>query len=101
MHRCFSIAEVLREIVAFLRAHSEANLGSEGFATIASLAVTCRTFYEIASDELWGKLFGITPLVKCLPEEVLGQTAEGVVVSVFTPIQMTTCMLIPKTWTDF
>lgn len=89
MHHCLRIAEVLREIVTLLRAGSEEGRNVGSLATIASLAVTCRDFNKIASDELWSELGGIIPLLKCFPEEVLGMTPQGVIVSIFHSCQTT------------
>ncbi|OAX39712.1 hypothetical protein K503DRAFT_865212 [Rhizopogon vinicolor AM-OR11-026] len=45
--------------------------------TIAALARTCRAFKEPALDVLWKNIDGIKPLISCLPQGVVGKTAEG------------------------
>ena len=67
MHRCLLIVEVVEKIAYGV---------DKG---LLNMALTCQAFYNPALDALWRKMRGIEPLVRCLPEHVLGK--DDVVVS--------------------
>lgn len=52
-----------------------------GLAAIASLAVTCRAFYEIASDELWADQWGLAELMQCFSGGIAAPSDSGMAVS--------------------
>jgi hypothetical protein len=83
MHRCLYIPEILCQIISATDVEDPAGplWGSEPDRfTLASLARTCRLFYEPASDALWKTQYNLCALVKCMPsdswEEVAGQSLE-------------------------
>jgi len=72
MHRCLSADEILslfaRELVA-----------SEAEATTVALACCCKSFEKPVLDILWETQERLTPLLKCLPQEVWGEEDEKLV----------------------
>ncbi|GJE97891.1 hypothetical protein PsYK624_141130 [Phanerochaete sordida] len=73
MHRCWTVTELVREIVQHLP--DCYTLGDRPF--FFHLALVSRVFYEPAMDKLWAHLFnGIGPLLFCLPEGTV--TRQGV-----------------------
>jgi len=80
MHRCLYIPELLRQIILSTGVE-DSHMGAQpDHSTLASLARTCRTFYEPALDALWKTQYDLCALVKCMPsdswEEVAGQWGE-------------------------
>ncbi|KAH7921197.1 hypothetical protein BV22DRAFT_1198366 [Leucogyrophana mollusca] len=69
MHHCLRVAEILTIIFSHLRRDLRA---------LAFLARTCRTFQGPASDILWADVRRLTPLVKCLPEDLWSVGPPGV-----------------------
>jgi hypothetical protein len=71
MHHCLEIQEILRVILRSL--HDD-----DRFASIASLAVTCRAFHEPALDQLW-QTIKFHYLAWCLPTDLwyLQSPSEG------------------------
>lgn len=59
MHSCLMIDEALVNIVKDV----------EG-STLLNIALTCRTFYEPAMDQVWYELGGFKPLIRCLPKNI-------------------------------
>ncbi len=49
---------------------------SECRSWFAEVTKTCRTFYEPAMDVLWQTLDDITPLFKCLPQNLWLETRD-------------------------
>jgi hypothetical protein len=62
MHPCLRVDEIIR-----LVAHKLVDSEAEG--TAASLACCCKSFEEPVLDVLWVVQLGLTPLLKCLPED--------------------------------
>ena len=63
MHPCLHVDEILRLVACQL-------IGLEAKATAVSLASCCRSFGDPVLDALWETQNRLTPLLKCLPEEV-------------------------------
>jgi F-box-like len=63
MHPCLQIPEIIRAIFSWL--------SQDDGGTLAALSLTCRNFYEPASDRLWSDLPSVVPLVRCLPDDLL------------------------------
>lgn len=63
MHSCLNVDEILRLIAREL-------IESESNATAVSLACCCRSFEDPVLDVLWEMQYRLTPLLKCLPQEV-------------------------------
>ena len=63
MHPCLSVDEILRLLAFEL-------VGSGAKETAVSLACCCRGFEDPVLDVLWETQDGLTPLLKCLPQEV-------------------------------
>ncbi|EIW85493.1 hypothetical protein CONPUDRAFT_162679 [Coniophora puteana RWD-64-598 SS2] len=61
MHRALSISEVVHTIASY---HSEKK-------DLTALARTCREFSEPALDTLWWELDDLTPLLRCLPQDLV------------------------------
>lgn len=63
MHLCFGVDEILslfaRELVM-----------SEAKATAVALACCCKGFEEPVLDALWETQDRLTPLLKCIPQDV-------------------------------
>ncbi|KAG1857976.1 hypothetical protein C8R48DRAFT_272544 [Suillus tomentosus] len=69
MHRALHICEILLEIFAHvntLRDRYSYHQPEFVRKSLAALAVTCKTFYEPAMNELWAVMFGLTPLLGCV-----------------------------------
>ncbi|KAF9465182.1 hypothetical protein BDZ94DRAFT_1254739 [Collybia nuda] len=67
MHPCLSVQEILWIIFDSLLndAPSRENKG-----TVISLAITCRTFENMALDVLWRTQVNLVPLIKCMPADL-------------------------------
>ncbi|KAG2115554.1 hypothetical protein BD769DRAFT_1778298 [Suillus cothurnatus] len=69
MHHALLVSEVLLDIFAHVNtildplSYGEISLTRKSLAT---LATTCRTFYEPAMDLLWADMHGIVPLLGCV-----------------------------------
>ena len=63
MHSCLGVDEILELVARELVAS-----GAKG--TAVSLACCCRNFEDPVLDPLWETQDRITPLLKCLPQEV-------------------------------
>ncbi|OCH91361.1 hypothetical protein OBBRIDRAFT_526513 [Obba rivulosa] len=64
MHRCLSVAEIVRVITDHLPASD-----TYGRAALASLARTCRTLHEPALDALWYHQDDLFNILRCLPSD--------------------------------
>ena len=64
MHPCLQIDEVLRQITFELKTFSIFTCRD-----LLSMALSCKTFYEPAMDELWGFMGDVRALISCLPED--------------------------------
>ncbi|KAG1813458.1 hypothetical protein EV424DRAFT_57905 [Suillus variegatus] len=70
MHRALLVSEILVQILINLSQPP----GSEVFGwpqssthkSLASLALTCTTFHELAMDFLWSNMHGLRPLLGCV-----------------------------------
>ncbi|KAG2137851.1 uncharacterized protein EDB93DRAFT_752308 [Suillus bovinus] len=71
MHRALFVSEILAEIFINLN-HLPTSLETLGWTqsvtrkSLASLALTCTTFHELAMDLLWANMLGIRPLLGCV-----------------------------------
>ena len=72
MHPCFSIDEIIKLIACEL-------VVSESKASAVSLMCCCKSFGDPLLDVLWKKQVGLTPLLKCLPQEVWEERGETLV----------------------
>lgn len=70
MHRALHICEILLEIFAHVNTtvRDRWSYHQPKFVrkSLAALAVTCKTFYEPAMNELWAVMFGLTLLLGCV-----------------------------------
>ncbi|KAG1770984.1 hypothetical protein EDD22DRAFT_864799 [Suillus occidentalis] len=69
MHWALHICEILLEIFAHVNTvRNSCSYQQKAFAwkSLAALAVTCKTFYEPAMNELWAVMYGLTPLLGCV-----------------------------------
>ena len=62
MHLIWSNPDILRSII------DEYQSDYDRPKTLASLACTCKAFYEIAMNDLWAVLDDVSPLVMCMSE---------------------------------
>ena len=76
MHPCFYINELLENIVE-QTVEPESFGGSKDMVHLCNIALTCRTFYEPAMNRRWGKMSNLTPLLLCLPEQVVQEEDIG------------------------
>lgn len=60
MHRCLCILEVVENVVSAISSELE----------LLNVGLTCRSFYDLAMNELWRNLTCIKPLILCLPVTV-------------------------------
>ncbi|KDQ58965.1 hypothetical protein JAAARDRAFT_192531 [Jaapia argillacea MUCL 33604] len=87
MHSCLRVAEIQQRIFGDF---AGMEMSRAGAATLAALAVTCRTFSDQALDELWRDQLNLAQLVRCMPDEMvhivpfghahqsgIGETTEG------------------------
>ena len=69
MHRCLEVEDIViliaREIYDGRWTHSEFN------SVLASMAVTCRRFYNPAMNVLWSEMFNIMPLLQCMSPDLI------------------------------
>jgi hypothetical protein len=63
IHRCFLIPEVVHRICAELRRICAG-------MSLASFARTCRWLREPSLNAVWYELHGLSPLVKCMPQNL-------------------------------
>ena len=73
MHLCLELGHIQREIFEHVYEPPAWSWVEACFAdrrSLASLAVTCRAFYENAMDLLWGELDSFAPIVMCMPPYV-------------------------------
>jgi len=63
MHPCLVVDEILRLI-------ARESVASGAEATAISLACCCKVFENPVLDVLWETQDQLTPLLKCLPQEV-------------------------------
>lgn len=75
MHRCLQIPEILK---AILEEVSERSTNYEWLSptstelrSYASMARTCKAFYEPSMDCLWEALLNLDPLAKCMPSVIV------------------------------
>lgn len=69
MHVCLQVSEILRVIFAKVTEVRASNIRSS-YATLYHLALTCRTFRELALDALWAHIHASYILVMCrLPQD--------------------------------
>lgn len=66
MHRALLISEVLSEIFAHVNENRSLQTGKK-LLSLEALARTCKAFHEPAMDLLWADLYGIIPLLGCVP----------------------------------
>ncbi|GJF00132.1 F-box protein [Phanerochaete sordida] len=77
MHSCLLIHEILQDIFGYFNEYRD----------LHSLSLVCRAFLAPANDELWADLPGLSPLIKCLPDHLLGDSEidEGILTIVQPP----------------
>ena len=84
MHQALHIEEILLHIFSYCYKRVRRSLPrleyKRCYANIylATLARTCKAFKEPALDMIWAELDDLTPLVRCLPSEVVNQPEPGV-----------------------
>ena len=66
MHPCLGVGQVLRLLACELVA-----VGARG--TTVALATCCKSFEDPVLDALWETQGRLTPLLKCLPQDVWGK----------------------------
>ncbi|KAG1839282.1 hypothetical protein C8R48DRAFT_782131 [Suillus tomentosus] len=66
MHRALLISEVLSEIFSHVNENRSLQTGKK-LLSLEALARTCKAFHEPAMDLLWADLYGIIPLLGCVP----------------------------------
>ena len=60
MHSCIYITEIQGMIFGLLDLHD-----------CTQLARTCRSFYDQATDIVWGHITSLIPFIRCMPTEIL------------------------------
>lgn len=60
MHRCLTIPEMRCSIIENFQGPC---------ADLVAIALVQRAFYEPAMNKLWSKLKGLSPLIRCLPDD--------------------------------
>lgn len=73
MHLCLELDHIQLEIFQYVYAPQPwywIMPHSGDRTSLASLAATCRAFYENAMDLLWSELDSLAPLVMCMPCDV-------------------------------
>ncbi|KIP07536.1 hypothetical protein PHLGIDRAFT_414287 [Phlebiopsis gigantea 11061_1 CR5-6] len=84
MHRCLQITEIFSAILSAVPAHG--SFKREGKkSTYASVARTCKLFYEPAMDAAWAILPDIVPLVASLPGDSWAKSDDGEILIVRPP----------------
>ncbi|KAF8887149.1 hypothetical protein BD779DRAFT_1786293 [Infundibulicybe gibba] len=63
MHRCLLIPEILRIICVHISTHHQSR-------DLLAVALVCRGFYNTSLDLLWRQIYGLLPLVRCLPSDI-------------------------------
>ncbi|KAK7036161.1 hypothetical protein R3P38DRAFT_3183954 [Favolaschia claudopus] len=71
MHRCLAIPEVLQLIFEGLNSGYDRDLPS-----LAVLAQTCRSFSPMALAQLWEILFGLDPVLHCMPLDLFSRRGK-------------------------
>lgn len=66
MHQALLVSEVLLDIFAQVNQIPSTGKKPLSWTSLASLAVTCKTFYEPAMDLLWAKVDRLQPLLGCV-----------------------------------
>jgi hypothetical protein len=69
MHPCLSLDEIIRPLACEI-------VASGAKATAVSLACCSKSFEGAVLDVLWETQDRLTPLLKCLPQEVWGEENE-------------------------
>ena len=60
MHSCIYITEIQGMVFGLLDLHD-----------CTQLARTCRSFYDQATDIVWGHITSLIPFIRCMPTEIL------------------------------
>lgn len=76
MHACLQIPEILQVIFANLTGVTGSSSIRPSYTTLYHLALTCRTFRELALDALWAHIQSPYVLVMCLPQNVRSQPVK-------------------------
>lgn len=53
-------------------------IGTDDKPTLARLCLTCKSFMGLALDEMWYRLDGLDPLVRCMDSDLYEQKVEQV-----------------------
>ncbi|KDQ51684.1 hypothetical protein JAAARDRAFT_210967 [Jaapia argillacea MUCL 33604] len=94
MHACLQLPELLSQIIEFL---SPDPPWAKGTSNLATLARTCRLFYEPALDALWEHQSDLGPLIKCMPKDLWDESEDlesGLLITFRRPV-------VPVDWTRF
>ncbi|KAG1751028.1 hypothetical protein EDB19DRAFT_1903876 [Suillus lakei] len=88
MHHCMQISEVLRVIFAEVTRVTESDV-RPSYTTLYHLALTCRTFRDLALDALWTHMQTPDVLVMCLPQDARSQPMLRLTVENFDKFECT------------
>lgn len=69
MHHCLRVPEILSMIVDDVK--SGGGTPTNSLASLAALAMTCKTFQDCALDALWSSQGDLVNLMRCLPSNCL------------------------------
>ncbi|KAG1733820.1 hypothetical protein EDB19DRAFT_2041103 [Suillus lakei] len=85
MHTGIISTQLTRTILSEIFSHLDENLGQYTAVcknpSLEALARTCKTFHEPAMRLLWAKLYGMTPLLSCVPrlhQLIYGSSPRGI-----------------------
>lgn len=73
MHKCLEIYHIQLRIFNYIiqpRWDWSVTLRKWDRLTLANLAITCHVFHETAMNVLWSHLDDLSPLVRCMPQDV-------------------------------
>jgi len=73
MHECLEVLDIIRLIFEAVR-DDPSRVASQ---TLIDLAVTCRSFHDVALDTLWFKQTSLVPLLKILPRIFWKETPKA------------------------
>lgn len=81
MHHCFQIPEIVNSVVDAVATTGYPNLPpAQTRTSAASVARSCRLFYEPSMGALWGCLDSLDLLILCLPSDTWEGNVQGQVV---------------------
>ena len=71
MHPCLRLPEIQLLICTQVRLIYEHGRSTEGYRTLYDLALSCKAFFEPAMANLWRWQIKLTPVLLCLPEDLI------------------------------